>query len=303
MSNSEWWGFIMPFKMEGVLNWYAKGIRPHTLTASFVPILLGVILAYSGGAPLAPLSILATLLTALGIQMATNLFNDVIDGEKGTDNNRIGPKRIVAAGLAEPLSVWYAAAFTLLLSWVFALPLLYNFGVPFFLFLVVCSLLSYCYTGGPYPIAYHPWGEVFVFLFYGVFATTASCLLQGGTLSSIEILIGMQVGLLATSLILVNNIRDRNGDEKVGKNTFVVVFGKEVAETFLGVCLFTPYLLGSFLPPVVMAFQLLLLPFAVRISKKAKDHFAYRPGCPLLENCGKLHFLFGIATALGLLFV
>ena len=209
--------------------------RPKTLTAAAVPVVIGGALAYpSGQFLLLPWSICLSF--ALLIQIGTNYANDYYDFIQGADDDRrIGPDRAVASGWISPgamrAGMWsvFAVAFITGLA-------LVPFGGPVLLIIGVASVIcGIAYTGGPYPLGYNGWGDVFVFIFFGWIATgftfyvqsgTFELLLPSGTGSSWIWLAGMVPGALATNLLVVNNVRDEPLDREAGKRTLVVRFGR-----------------------------------------------------------------------------
>ena len=203
------------------------GIRPKTLSIAVAPVVVGVALAWAETGSVAPLPVLAALLGALLIQAGTNLHNDASDFRKGTDvKGRPGPMRISAEGLATPEQVDRAAYLCFGLSALVGLYLVWLGGFPILALGVFSILAGLGYTGGPKPIAYTPLGEIFVFLFFGLGAVMGTHYLQTLTFSPFAVIAGSAVGLLAATVLAVNNYRDRDDDATAGKNTFVVLAGR-----------------------------------------------------------------------------
>jgi 1,4-dihydroxy-2-naphthoate octaprenyltransferase len=230
--------------MASARDWLAAA-RPKTLPAAVVPVWLGCILA-SGleGVFHAGLAA-ATLASAVLIQVATNLFNDAIDFEKGADTQRrIGPRRITASGVADHRHVLVAGVVCLVAASVIAVPLIIARGWPVLVIGVPSLYFSYGYTGGPLPLAYRGLGELFVILFFGLVAVGGTYLIQVGTWPPGALLLGTQVGLLSTALIAVNNLRDVGEDRSTGKRTLAVRFGVAFGKAEVVACVLVPHILG-----------------------------------------------------------
>jgi 1,4-dihydroxy-2-naphthoate octaprenyltransferase len=204
--------------------------RPKTLAAGIVPVAVGVALAGSVG-PINWLAAAACFSAALLIQVATNYANDAFDALKGADaSDRLGPKRAVASGLITARAMLAATAVLLALAFLVGLYLSYLGGWPIFALGVLSLVCAVAYTGGPFPLAYHGLGDLFVFLFFGLLAVLATAWIQvTGHEFGLPVawrLIAAAIGLQATAIIAVNNIRDIATDRAAGKNTLAVRFGE-----------------------------------------------------------------------------
>jgi 1,4-dihydroxy-2-naphthoate polyprenyltransferase len=207
-----------------------SGARPKTLAAGLVPVWLGGVLAWKLTGNFDTWLWCCTLLGALCIQIATNFFNDAVDGKKGADGeNRTGPRRLTGAGEMSFGLVMMLGALFLTGAVIFGAPLVMARGWPMLAIGVPSLFLAYGYTGGPFPLAYRGLGEVFVILFFGFIAVMGTVFIQTGTWPNEAILLGAQVGLLSAVLISVNNFRDREQDAAVGKRTLAVRFGPKIA--------------------------------------------------------------------------
>jgi len=209
--------------------------RPKTLPAAAIPVGLGTALAVQAevfqGWPA-----LLCLGFALLVQIATNFANDYFDFVQGADTEaRIGPTRAVAAGLITPRAMAGATGLTLLAAFAVGLLLLPYGGWWLIPVGVVCLLCAVAYTGGPFPLGYHGLGDVFVFLFFGLVATMLTFYLQAGDwwvptngrdYLLPALLVALVPGALATNLIVVNNLRDRETDAEAGKRTLAVRLGR-----------------------------------------------------------------------------
>jgi len=204
--------------------------RPKTLPAAIVPVWAGCVLAWSRSGAVDWLLAAFTLVGALCIQMATNCFNDAIDARKGADTAvRVGPLRVTASGLLAPRAVMTLGFAFLLAALLCGVPLHAARGWPVIAIGVPSMFLAYGYTGGPFPLAYRGWGEVFVILFFGFVAVAGTVFIQTGEWPREGWLLGGQIGLLSAVLISINNLRDRAEDAVTGKRTLAVRFGPKAA--------------------------------------------------------------------------
>jgi 1,4-dihydroxy-2-naphthoate octaprenyltransferase len=229
----------------GVIRALFLALRPKTLPAAVVPVWTGCVLAWrlSGGWD-AVLGV-CTLLGALCIQLATNLFNDAIDAAKGADTERrAGPVRATASGMLPGRLVMAAGGVFLLLALAFGVVLYQAAGWPILAIGVVSMYLAYGYTGGPFPLAYRGMGEVFVILFFGLVAVMGTVFVQLREWRIEALLLGAQVGFLSAVLISINNLRDRVEDASTGKRTLAVRCGPKAARLMIWAELKVPAVLG-----------------------------------------------------------
>lgn len=229
------------------LKLWLLAARPKTLGAAVAPVLVGSVLGWKLGGQFCIWLALATLGSCMCLQIATNLFNDAVDGLKGSDTReRLGPVRITASGMMPAKTVLQAAAGVLLLAALLAVPLFVYRGWPI-VFIGIPSLwFCYGYTGGPVPLAYRGLGELFVILFFGLVAVTGSAFVQSGQWHFEAVIAGLQVGMLSTVLIAINNLRDIEEDSKTGKRTLAVRFGKRFARWEIIGLMMSTLLLGLF---------------------------------------------------------
>lgn len=245
--------------------------RPKTLTAALAPIVVGTSLAKAEGYAIIWMLSLYALISSLCIQVATNLVNDALDFKKGADGERrIGPARVTQQGLLTAQQVLFAASLFFVAAFLFALPLILKGGWPLALVVSLSILSGYIYTGGPYPLAYKGLGDLFVIAFFGIAATCSVYYVQTLQLSPTPFLAGLQVGLLCTAMIAINNLRDREEDAKVGKRTLAVRFGVNFSRMEIALVTLLPFPLGLFWFLHGFPFAALLpavtLPFAWRIT-------------------------------------
>tara|TARA_Y100001960_G_scaffold330310_1_gene424013 strand:- start:3202 stop:4095 length:894 start_codon:yes stop_codon:yes gene_type:complete len=220
-------------------------VRPKTLIVSIAPVFLGVALAYNDNPNQVNWIIgLLTLIAAVLIQIGTNLVNDVYDFIKGADNHdRLGPMRVTQSGLLSEKKVKKGAFLCFFLALLIGIYLVYQGGLIILLIGSFALISGYCYTAGPYPLAYNGLGDLFVFIFFGLIAVPGTYYLQSGILFSTEsILIGSAIGFIAVAILCINNIRDIESDKKVGKKTLAVRFGKKPIIFLYDLMILLPYI-------------------------------------------------------------
>lgn len=278
---------------------WLQAARPKTLTAAVVPMLVGTCLA-ARYTEVSWAYTICALLCAIMIQVGTNLVNDALDFRNGCDTvKRLGPKRVSATGLLPSGEVLNLGIFFLMSAILIGLPLVFKGGMPLAIVIGVSALLGYLYTGGPKPLAYHGLGDVFVFLFFGVIATGSIFYIQTGTFEWDLLIAGVQVGMTSTSLIAINNLRDRKEDRQTGKNTFAVRYGKEAARYEITFLLLGPYFVGLLWWSTVTILPLTTLPlsaFLVWQIWKTEPSAMYNQ---FLAQSSLYHLLFGITLAAG----
>jgi 1,4-dihydroxy-2-naphthoate octaprenyltransferase len=170
------------------------------------------------------------LFGAVLIQIATNFINDALDFKKGADTGeRVGPLRVTAAGLLSADTVMQGAWVCLILAALCGIPLLYRGGWPMLLVGLASIVAAYAYTGGPYPLAYHGLGELFVILFFGFVAVGGTFYAHSLQLTRSALLAGFATGSLAAVLIVINNLRDIDSDRRSNKRTLAARFGERFA--------------------------------------------------------------------------
>ena len=210
------------------MNLWIEGARPRTLPAAVVPVAVGTACAVGqvdGG--LIWWRAGAAMVVALALQVATNYANDYSDGVRGTDadDRRVGPVRLVGQGLASPKAVKLAAMAAFAVAGLVGAALALAVGPELFVVGAAAIAAGWFYTGGPRPYGYAGFGEVFVFVFFGVVATVGSTYVQTGDLTGLSLAASIPVGLLATALLVINNLRDIPGDASTGKQTLAVRIG------------------------------------------------------------------------------
>ena len=299
---------------------WVMAARPQTLPAGAAPVVIGVGLAVADGV-FAPVPAVAALVGALLIQVGTNFANDYYDAVKGTDDpDREGFTRVTADGLIAPESVKRAMALTYGLALVVGLYLVALGGVPILVVGLSSIVAGLLYTGGPYPYGYYGLGDLFVFVYFGLVAVTGTYYVQavavvdvglfpvsipGGTVTAGAVLAGAAAGALATNILVVNNIRDRESDRAAGKRTLAVLIGYRWSRVeyllLLAVAYAVPvacWLLLGYHPAVLLA--LASLPLAATVSRTVLRETSGEALNPALERTGQLLALYALLLVAGL---
>ncbi|NYI42382.1 1,4-dihydroxy-2-naphthoate polyprenyltransferase [Demequina lutea] len=284
---------------------WIDGARPRTLWTSIAPVLVGTAAAAQLGL-FSPVAALLALVVGLALQIASNYANDYADGVRGTDMNRIGPSRLVASGRARPSAVKRAAIIASATGGVAGVLLCLVSGQWWLLIVGALAVVAaWAYTATANPYGYKGWGELMVWVFFGPVATLGTMVTQAGTVTWWAIVAATGVGLYAVALLMVNNIRDRDGDELAGKRTLAVRLGnRNTRRLFVGVVIFPiigALVIGLALPWALLA-ALVTLPavlVAVTVSLGASG-IALKPVFIGLGGIGMAYALllaFGIAVS------
>jgi 1,4-dihydroxy-2-naphthoate polyprenyltransferase len=283
--------------------WLAA-IRPRTLSAAVVPVAVGTSAAARDGHARPAVALIA-LVTAVLLQAGTNLVNDWGDARRGADGpDRLGPPRAVLAGWLTPDDVLRGAALAFAVASLLGICLIIRGGWPIAAIGLGGLLAAVAYTAGPFPLAYHALGEVFVFLFFGPLAIGGTELVQAGHVTGTALLSSIPVGCLATAILLVNNVRDVDGDRRAAKRTLVVRLGRPAGRVLyacmLGVAFcITPALALAFQAPATI-FALCAAPLAIT-PLRAVFQRVDGPGLnAALAATARLHLAFGLLLAGGL---
>ena len=217
------------------MNKWIVGARVKTLPAAVAPVLIGTSYAQKinwGNAFLA-------LVVSLFLQIAVNFANDYSDGVRGTDTHRIGPVRLVASGLASASSVKVAALISFLIAAIAGFVLALNISPWLFLVGAASIWAAWGYTGGKKPYGYFGFGELSVFIFFGLVATVGSYYIQTEQFNWQIFLLAIPVGTLSCAILAVNNLRDLPQDNLVGKRTMAVRIGEKNTRVFFMLLLVT----------------------------------------------------------------
>ncbi|MEN9841109.1 MAG: hypothetical protein RL376_909 [Verrucomicrobiota bacterium] len=204
-----------------------EATRPRTLPAAFAPVLVGTAVAVREDA-FVPGAAGACLAFALLVQIGTNFANDYYDALKGADNaERVGPRRAVASGLVSAATMRGAMVAVFAAAFLVGLTLLIYGGWPLLVIGVASIACGVAYTGGPYPLAYHGLGDVFVFVFFGLVAVVTTAFVQSGEVALSALVASTGIGALATNILVANNYRDVETDRNAGKRTLLVRWGRD----------------------------------------------------------------------------
>jgi 1,4-dihydroxy-2-naphthoate octaprenyltransferase len=280
--------------------------RPRTLPAAIAPVLVGTALAITEGT-FHGLRFAAALLGAVFIQVGTNLSNDYSDARRGADTeDRLGPVRVTAGGLVPPRQVLHATYVSFGLAVLCGVYLIAVAGWVILAIGAASILAGVLYTGGPRPYGYEGLGEVFVFLFFGIVAVTGSYYAQVERLEWEAFVLAVPVGLLASAILVVNNIRDAPTDARVGKRTLAVRLGRRRARDLFAACVYLAFpipaivwLAGSFDPWLLLPW--LALPLAVPLVRTVRAHDDGPTLNAALARTGMLQLVFCLLLAAGLL--
>jgi len=257
------------------LQAWVLAARPQTLTISVAPVLLGAALASEVGALSVPV-LIAAMLGAICIQIGTNLYNDYADFNKGADGpDRLGPPRACANGWLPPGQVLAAVFITFSIAMAAGVYLVAVAGWPVVIIGLASLACGIAYTGGPWPLAYLGIADLFVFVFFGLVAVGGTYFVLTNSLSMAAVLGGAILGCLATAVLAINNLRDRDGDRNAGKRTLAVRYGEAFARgqyAFLITCAaLLVVLVALFVPGAGIGWlaPLALAPWLVQLVRNA----------------------------------
>ena len=275
--------------------------RPHTLGVTVAPVLAACALAWSErGRWMAGVALL-TLLAAMLIQIGTNLLNDVGDFERGADGaDRLGPQRATAMGWLRAEQVRRAGFGALGVAFLFGVLLATVGGWPIVWLGLVALLCGWAYTAGPWPIAYSAFGEVFVWVFFGLAAVLGTYFLQTGTLSGAAWMLGHMMGAFASAVMLVNNTRDAASDARAGKRTLAVRLGLQGCRRLYVGMLVLPFLLLPLVDVQGAWLALLALPLAALLMWRFVRQAPARGHNQLLARTAHLQLVFALLWSAGL---
>jgi 1,4-dihydroxy-2-naphthoate octaprenyltransferase len=278
--------------------------RPRTLPAAVAPVIVGTALAIHDD-EFRALAFLAALLGAILIQVGTNLSNDYSDARRGADTEeRLGPVRVTAGGLVPPRQVLVATYVTFGLAVLVGLYLVAVAGPELLLVGAASILAGVLYTGGPRPYGYEGLGEVFVFTFFGIVAVTGSYYVQAEELPWEAFVFAVPVGLLATAILIVNNVRDLETDRRAGKRTLAVRMGRERTRTFyvltIGLAYAVVVVMGIVWSPWVLL-ALLSAPLALAVVKLVRTHTDGPSLNEALAKTGVVQMIFCALLSAGIL--
>lgn len=293
------------------LNIWFQGARPKTLGAAIAPVLVGSSIAYYEKSFSPTISFLA-LLVSVSIQIAVNYANDYSDGIKGTDDQRVGPVRLVGQKLASPKSVKTAAMLFFFIAALSGLFITILSGQWWFLLLGLSAIIAaWTYTGGPKPYGYAGLGEVFVFIYFGLVAVIGTTYAQTLFFKPYFLLYAISIGLFASAILVANNLRDREKDKQNNKNTLAVKLGDQKTRNLYVLLMLLPFILivslfiyNSFSPGTkigaTIQIQLLALVLAWRSIKPVINKVSGKDLIPVLVNTGKTELFWALLVSLAL---
>ena len=291
-------------KVSGIRAWYLAS-RPKTLFAAVAPVVVGTALAIREH-KFVIVSAFVALVCSVLIQIGTNFVNDLYDYLRGADGkDRLGPKRAVASGRISVRAMKLGIAVVLGSAFVLGMYLVLAAGPLVLMIGIFCIIAGVAYTAGPYPLAYHGLGDVFVFLFFGVVGTLGTYYVQAVDMNIVVFVSSLPVGALITNILVVNNYRDIEQDRKAGKFTLAVLMGRRFTEAQF-VCL----LVVSYLVPVSLflafGFDLwVLLPFlSLPVAAVTARQIKRSQGTELnkaLETTSRLCIIFAILFGIGVI--
>jgi len=281
------------------INIWIQGARPRTLPAAIAPVIVATVLA---GGEWKPVQALLALTVSLALQIAVNYSNDYSDGIRGTDDDRVGPVRLVASGLASAQSVKRAAQLSFLIACIAGL-VLASLSAWWVILIGIASVLAaWGYTGGHTPYGYRGFGELSVFTFFGVVATVGTYYVQTLEITVAAFAASIPMGALSCALLAINNIRDIPGDEVVGKKTLAVKLGDKNSRRFFVALLITAYIFPIFTGHTLALLTLATAPAAYAIAREVLAGAKGTDLIPLLGRTGQLQLHFGLTFALALSF-
>ena len=285
-------------------EWIA-GARPKTLPAAVAPVIVGTAIAiFEQG--FRPLVALLALVVALAFQIGVNYSNDYSDGIRGTDADRVGPVRLVGQALATPESVKRAALLSYGVGAVAGILMVLLSGFWLLIPVGIASIAAgWFYTGGKNPYGYQGFGEIFVFIFFGLVAVVGTTASQTGNISTNALLGGVACGAMSCAVLVTNNLRDRAGDEIAGKKTLAVRLGdrgtRELYRTLILVAYAMPVIMCSLESGPKYAYISLATLLTARRPLMAVQNGATGPELiPVLAATGKMLLLFAISISVGI---
>ena len=280
--------------------------RLKTLSAAISPVILGCALAFHDGSFHAFICAM-TLLAAVLIQIGANFANDVFDFEKGADReDRLGPTRATQSGLISnekmKKAMWLVFSMAICVGFYLA----FIGGWPIVIIGLASIAAGIAYTGGPYPLGYHGFGDVFVFIFFGLIAVPGTYYMQSGTVNALSLYMGVAMGMLTTAILVVNNLRDADMDALSGKKTLAVRLGKTFSKIQYSTLILIPFLLPLYIwreienePSLLLTF--FALPIAFHLIKQILM-LTGKDLNPVLSRTARFLFIFTLLLSAGLIY-
>lgn len=286
-------------------NAWLLATRPRTLPAALAPVIVGTAMAIADKS-FQCLPALAALTGALLLQIGVNLANDYFDYVKGIDTiDRLGPIRVTQSGLIPPVRVKTAMIIVLGLAAVVGVYLILVAGWPVLVIGLASVLALLAYSGGPYPLASHGLGDLFVFIFFGPVAVCGTYYVQAQHLTWLVILVTIPVGSLITAILVVNNLRDISTDRKAGKSTLAVILGSRGTKFEYMLLLISAYTMPFMLWLADLASGWVLLPVFSLPMALSMIHVIRQTSGSLLNQAlartAGLSLLFSLLLSIGLI--
>ncbi|WP_064092740.1 1,4-dihydroxy-2-naphthoate polyprenyltransferase [Rossellomorea aquimaris] len=280
--------------------------RPHTLTAAFVPVLLGTVFALQYTEINYPMFV-AMLLACLLIQAATNMFNEYYDFKRGLDTEQsVGIGGAIVRNGVKPSTVMSLAFSLYGIALLLGIFICLNSTWWLALIGIVCMAAGYFYTGGPMPIAYTPFGEIVAGLFMGLIIILISFYIQTGNITTASILISIPISILVGAILLANNIRDLDGDKINGRKTLAIILGRKGAIILLASMFSVSYifivllvLFGAVSPWLLVVF--LSIPKALKATKGFIGKSQPIEMMPAMKATAQTNTIFGFLMSVGLM--
>jgi len=279
------------------MNRWILGARPRTLPAAIAPVLVASSLA---GGEFNWLRAALALKVSLWLQIGVNFANDFSDGVKGSDENRIGPTRLVASGLATARSVKSAAFISFSIASICGLWLAIMTSPILIIVGVISIAAAWSYTGGRKPYGYSGFGEISVFIFFGLVATVGSYYVQTERITAMSFIVAVPMGALACAILAINNLRDLTQDALVGKKTLAVRIGDMAARRAFVALLVIAHTaaIATFRPAAFLT--LLIAPLTFSLARQVMSGASGANLIPLLGKTGQLQLIFALLFAAAL---
>jgi 1,4-dihydroxy-2-naphthoate octaprenyltransferase len=280
------------------MNKWILGARIKTLPAAIAPVIVGTSLADQ----IKVINALLALIVSLSLQIAVNYANDFSDGVRGTDTNRVGPTRLVASNLATASSVKNASFISFFVAIIAGTLLAFNTSVWLIAVGLISILAAWGYTGGKKPYGYLGFGELAVFIFFGVVATVGSYYVQVEQISSSALLLSIPMGSLSCAILVINNLRDLNQDKLVSKRTMAVKLGDANTRIFYLVLLVLAQVSAAAAASINIyaLLTLLWLPLTYSAANQVLKGVSGKELITILGKTSMLQFLLALTLAISL---
>jgi len=280
------------------MNKWILGARIKTLPAAIAPVIVGTSLADQ----IQVINALLALIVSLSLQIAVNYANDFSDGVRGTDTNRVGPTRLVASNLATASSVKNASFISFFVAIIAGTLLAFNTSVWLIAVGLISILAAWGYTGGKKPYGYLGFGELAVFIFFGVVATVGSYYVQVEQISSSALLLSIPMGSLSCAILVINNLRDLNQDKLVSKRTMAVKLGDANTRIFYLVLLVLAQVSAAAAASINIyaLLTLLWLPLTYSAANQVLKGVSGKELITILGKTSMLQFLLALTLAISL---